>query len=564
VQLRIGSTAVLLDGDTEIEALRLDDQRLQFQLQRGRMALRLRSPEVAAETEVLQPEARLLPRQVGMYRIERVDGTSDVEVMQGALGVEGHNLWLSLHAGQRAAFWRDGPLGDTRNHWLVPQQDAFAQAVQAFDRTDAPAAHAGIVPPEMTGVEDLDRHGRWSQHPELGAVWSPMSLPSGWVPYRYGQWVWLRPWGWTWVDDAPWGFAPFHYGRWLWWGNRWCWSPGPLVPRPVFAPALVAWVGGPQFSIVIGSRPTPAWGWVALGPREVYTPGYRASPGHLRRLNPHLPAGPLPPPTHVNRGVPGAVTVLPTPGFAPRQPVGAAALRGDDLLRGAWPATPFQARGPERPERPPPRRETVAPRVAMPAPAVAPISPIAPTAPTAPVAPVAPIDAGRDATPLRPAPSHGMPPSNPRPETVRPAPSTAAAPAPRTGPAGAGPFGGRPVPNATTPRAELERPPTPAVPAPPAPARTGQPSPQPPPQAAAPARAMPSPAAPAPNARPMPSPETPSQAVVPVARPAAPPVVTPAAPVPPARPADAAVARPAADPGERRRTPESRQPGRER
>ena len=23
------------------------------------------------------------------------------------------------------------------------------------------------------------------------------------------------PWGWTWVDDAPWGFAPFHYGRWV-------------------------------------------------------------------------------------------------------------------------------------------------------------------------------------------------------------------------------------------------------------------------------------------------------------------------------------------------------------
>jgi hypothetical protein len=25
----------------------------------------------------------------------------------------------------------------------------------------------------------------------------------------------MSPWGWTWVDNAPWGFAPFHYGRWV-------------------------------------------------------------------------------------------------------------------------------------------------------------------------------------------------------------------------------------------------------------------------------------------------------------------------------------------------------------
>jgi hypothetical protein len=48
----------------------------------------------------------------------------------------------------------------------------------------------------------------------------------------YGRWVWVVPWGWTWVDDAPWGFAPFHYGRWVY-VSYWAWVPGPLAVRPV-------------------------------------------------------------------------------------------------------------------------------------------------------------------------------------------------------------------------------------------------------------------------------------------------------------------------------------------
>ena len=58
-----------------------------------------------------------------------------------------------------------------------------------------------------------------------------------------------RPWGWTWIDDAPWGYAPFHYGRWAHVRNRWCWVPGPRHVRAVYAPALVGWVGSPGVSV---------------------------------------------------------------------------------------------------------------------------------------------------------------------------------------------------------------------------------------------------------------------------------------------------------------------------
>ncbi|MGI8746549.1 MAG: DUF6600 domain-containing protein [Bryobacteraceae bacterium] len=103
---------------------------------------------------------------------------------------------------------------------------------------------------------------------------------------RYGHWAWIEPWGWTWVDDAPWGFAPFHYGRWAVIGGGWGWIPGPARVRPVYAPALVAWVGGPRFnlSISVGGGGGGV-AWFPLGPREVYVPGYRASPAYINRVN---------------------------------------------------------------------------------------------------------------------------------------------------------------------------------------------------------------------------------------------------------------------------------------
>src|SRR3989442_15797597 len=81
-------------------------------------------------------------------------------------------------------------------------------------------------------------------------VWIPR-VTIGWVPYHYGRWRWVEPWGWSWIDDAPWGFAPFHYGRWAYARNEWFWVPGPVVARPVYAPALVAFVGGSHWSASI-------------------------------------------------------------------------------------------------------------------------------------------------------------------------------------------------------------------------------------------------------------------------------------------------------------------------
>lgn len=322
-ELRIGSTTVKLAEGTELELLRLDDERVRIQLHRGSIALRLRSREVAVETAFGTDEAWLQPQRGGLYRLDREDDTTFANAWRGEMRVEG-DVAFDVDSGRRVQLWREGRL--LRHRWLSPVDDAFAAAVLRDDRDGERSASAAYVSTEMTGWEDLDRHGRWDQHPEYGAVWTPAVVSSGWVPYRYGRWEWVRPWGWTWIDEAPWGFAPFHYGRWVTWRDRWCWVPGRYVPRPVFAPALVAWIDGPSAGIGLRAG-GPTLSWVPLAPWETYRPHYRVSPGYHDRLNPpehqrwRPPQRPgAPAVSFANQAVPQAVTVVPVDVLRPRPP----------------------------------------------------------------------------------------------------------------------------------------------------------------------------------------------------------------------------------------------------
>ena len=136
----------------------------------------------------------------------------------------------------------------------------------------------------MSGVEDLDQYGGWSNDPDYGPVWTPTVIVAGWAPYSFGHWAWVDPWGWTWIDDAPWGFAPFHYGRWAFRSNAWRWVPGAHISRAVYAPALVTFVGGGDWRS--SSAPGGSVGWFALGPHEpfvAFLPHQSDPPAQRRR-----------------------------------------------------------------------------------------------------------------------------------------------------------------------------------------------------------------------------------------------------------------------------------------
>ena len=280
-EIRIGSTAVRLDGGSSLEVLELDDDSLQLMLHYGRANVRIRNADLLDGFSIETPQGRVRMREAGRIRVDADRDNSVVDVLEGVAMVEADGSNFAVRGGRRVEM-RHGDLVTA-----MAVRTSFDDWARLRDQQDDRVISDRYVTSEMTGYEELDRYGTWSDNSEYGPLWLPRHVPSGWAPYRDGRWTWVAPWGWTWIDHAPWGYAPSHYGRWVMVNQRWGWTPGRHVGRPVWAPALVGWVGGSGWSLSFNSRSAPAQGWYPLGFSDQYVPGYRVSHDHLRHINRH-------------------------------------------------------------------------------------------------------------------------------------------------------------------------------------------------------------------------------------------------------------------------------------
>ena len=508
-ELSLGAAVIYLNSNTGVSFLNLDDHTAQIQLSSGSISVRVRHLDRDDVFEVDTPNQAFSIFQPGQYRIEASDdgSYSVVSIRDGQGESTGNGQTYTLRAGQRATF--EGT--DTLNAQVqdIDAPDDFDNWSGGRERRYENSRSARYVSHDVVGYEDLDDNGDWSPDPGNGNVWYP-HVAAGWAPYREGHWAWIDPWGWTWVDDEPWGYAPFHYGRWLSIRGRWGWVPGPPEVRPVYAPALVVFVGG-------GGGFSGNMGWFPLAPREVYVPSYPVSRGYVNRVNVSNTTvnnttvtnvynttivnktTTINNVTYVNRNVSGAVTAVPQRAFSSGQPVArsAVAVNARDIA-----SAPINARA------------TVAPtsnsvlgvhagtanRVAAPPAAVANRAVVAKA--KAPPPPV-PFAARQQALAAHP----GQPIARQEMARIQPARATAAAPRPavKQAPPGkpATPTiakpGSQPGNRPGNPPAANERPgANPAQPNRPAPNNQPAPNNRP----AEPNRAQPSPSQPAPNNRP--------------------------------------------------------------
>jgi hypothetical protein len=283
-EIRFGSTALALDAQTQLDIHLLDDANFKAAVTRGSVSLRVRQMESDESCEVMAPGASYAMLQAGRFRIDAVDSGSSVTVLAGLVNasVLGGSS-VMVESGQ-AVFAENGGFGRSSAH-----SSALDHWAAQRDNVNRTSQSARYVSPNMTGYEELDANGRWASDPDYGNVWYPTThVTPGWAPYRDGRWAYVAPWGWTWIDAAPWGFAPFHYGRWVMIGPRWAWMPGAYVRRPSYAPALVGFIGGSAggggaISISIGTRPAVAW--YPLPPWEHYRPAYGHHDRHLQNTN---------------------------------------------------------------------------------------------------------------------------------------------------------------------------------------------------------------------------------------------------------------------------------------
>ncbi len=295
-ELQVGSATLYLSGETGFSFLNLDDHIMQIRITAGTLYLRVRRLDQDESIEVDTPNLAFSVLRAGSYRINvnEAGDTTVINVREGQGEVTGGGSAFTLQPNEQGYFTGTDTL--TADTQPLPDQDEFDQwCDERYLRAEhAPARR--YVSDDVIGYEDLDDYGGWRPEPEYGTVWFPHTTVVGWAPYRFGHWVWVSPWGWTWVDNEPWGFAPFHYGRWIFVRGAWGWVPCPprtaavAYVRPVYAPALVAWVGGPHFAVgvAVGGG---AWGaganvgWFPLGPREVFVPSYRVSRTYVNNVN---------------------------------------------------------------------------------------------------------------------------------------------------------------------------------------------------------------------------------------------------------------------------------------
>jgi hypothetical protein len=267
-----GGNAARLDARTDLTALDLTDDAKQLSLGVGTASFQIRSLGDSETFEVDTPNAVVTFERAGEYRIDvGEDGDTRIGVLRGRATVAAGGGEISLDAGEEMDVRGvDDPRYDVAS---LGRPDAFDAWVDGRERRIESARSYDYVSRDIPGCEDLDEYGRWVSIPSYGTVWTPTAVAVGWSPYYDGHWIWQDPWGWTWVGSEPWGWAPYHYGRWTFWSGRWYWVPvRATVVRPVYAPALVAFVGGgPGWSISVGSGYI---GWFPLAPVDPFHPWY--------------------------------------------------------------------------------------------------------------------------------------------------------------------------------------------------------------------------------------------------------------------------------------------------
>jgi Family of unknown function (DUF6600) len=447
-EVQLGGAIVRMNAATSVSILNLDDQITQLQLTQGALNVRVLRLGRNQMFEVNTPNVAFTLRQPGEYRIE-VDPegyATKIVVRRGEGEVYGEDASFVIDSRQPYRFMGTGMR--EYQHAATPQFDDFDRWSRARDRRYDASISARYVSPDVVGYQDLDANGIWRVDATYGNVWFPSRVEAGWAPYRDGHWAWVHPWGWTWVDDAPWGFAVSHYGRWAHVHGTWGWVPGPVRTRAYYAPALVVFIGGANFQLSISTGNVSAVAWFPLGPREVYQPAYPVSRRYYEDINRsntvisntvinntynNINVTNV---VYANQRVSGAVVAVPTAAFVQSQPVSPRAIRvsQDVLVRAPVTVVPVVApteqsvRGNATEHTRPPARALERPVVAHTVPPPAPVG-FAAQQPQLTSRPGKPLDeaARRELKPAAAAPAIRVIEAKVAPPTVRlpPAPAPA-------------------------------------------------------------------------------------------------------------------------------------------
>jgi hypothetical protein len=247
--LRLGNGAVSTLQTLYSDA---DGEFTEIQMNEGLSELELRGTHSVYQVDT--PLASIKSEGPSKVRIG-VDTSVEIAVRAGRATVEGDGAKTTLNSG---AYLDLADANASYDVGSLPDPDSWDRFND--DRDQELVDADSNLPSNIALVAgNLDSYGLWHSDPRYGQVWCPRVAEAGWRPYQHGHWVWVDPFGWTWVSDEAWGWAPYHYGTWVSEPYGWGWVPGPA--RQYWCPAVV------HFSEYNGGV-----AWAPLAPVEVRYP----------------------------------------------------------------------------------------------------------------------------------------------------------------------------------------------------------------------------------------------------------------------------------------------------
>jgi hypothetical protein len=241
-------TTLYSDADGEFTEIAVRD---------GTIALRI--GKAPAVYQVDTPFVSVVASGPASLRVDAVNGVQ-VGVRQGRCTLQRDNRKGTLVAGNYLDLQSERDSYEARS---LPTHDAFDNwTAVLYSREDrfSNSPHRKYLPNNVAIVSDnLDDYGDWRSDRQYGRIWHPRVREAGWRPYHDGHWVWVDPFGWTWVSGEPWGWAPYHYGTWVDRSEGWCWAPGPSTQY--WSPAVVDFY-----------QSNDSIAWCPLAPSEVRYP----------------------------------------------------------------------------------------------------------------------------------------------------------------------------------------------------------------------------------------------------------------------------------------------------
>jgi hypothetical protein len=158
------------------------------------------------------------------FRVDTSAEAANLAVFKGDVEVEGPAGKLTVDKKKTASFdaANDDKSSVENKIAAAPLDDWDNQSVGYHDQYAK-----NNQTPLGYGASDLGYYGAYSNVPGYGMMWQPYFTGAGWDPFMDGAWGFYPGFGYMFASAYPWGWMPYMYGNWIYVPSYgWGWQPG--------------------------------------------------------------------------------------------------------------------------------------------------------------------------------------------------------------------------------------------------------------------------------------------------------------------------------------------------